>query len=113
MNIEAGRLRHRVTLQRPEVLQDTHGDIINTWRTVATVWAAVEPLSAREFIAARSIQSKADTRITVRYRADVQPDWRIVFRRRLYNIEGVLPDKDSGFEYLTIPASSGVSVDGQ
>ena len=31
----------------------------------------------------------------------------------VYNIHGVLWDKDSGLEYMTLPASMGVSDSGQ
>lgn len=52
--MQAGKLRHRVTLQEPVKEQNpTTGAVINTWRDVATIWAEVYPLSAREFIAAR------------------------------------------------------------
>uniref|UniRef100_UPI001F4AE784 phage head closure protein n=1 Tax=Klebsiella pneumoniae TaxID=573 RepID=UPI001F4AE784 len=46
----------------------TTGAVINTWRDVATLWAEVAPLSAREFIAAQASQGEVTTRITIRYR---------------------------------------------
>ena len=33
---------------------------------------------------------------------------RIVFRGRLFNIEGVLSDPVSGLEYMTLPCSEGL-----
>ena len=45
----------------------------------------------------------------IRYRSEIGPSWRIVHRETIYNIAGVLPDKDSGLEYLTIPVSAGVN----
>lgn len=116
-NVEAGRLRHKVTLQRREYLLDSSGDVIQdqngqaeyVWLTIAEPWAAVEPLSAREFIAAQTTESKVVARITMRYRADIDHAMRILFRGKVYNIEGVLSDKDSGLEYLTIPVSVGVN----
>lgn len=55
--MQAGKLRHRVTLQ--ETVKDqnpTTGAVKNTWRDVATVWAEVSPSSVREFIAAQAVQ---------------------------------------------------------
>lgn len=70
--MQAGKLRHRVTLQEPVKEQNpTTGAVINTWRDVATIWAEVYPLSAREFIAAQASQGEITTRITIRYRAGV------------------------------------------
>ncbi|EPK7574242.1 phage head closure protein [Klebsiella michiganensis] len=108
--MQAGKLRHRVTLQEPVKEQNsTTGAVINTWRDVANIWAEVSPLSAREFIAAQASQGEITTRITIRYRAGVTRKQRILYRDGIYNIEGVLPDPRSGREYLTLPCSEGVN----
>lgn len=107
--IAAGRLRNRVSLQRYEATQDPDtGDTIQQWVEAAKIWAAIEPISGREFIAAAASQSKVTTRIVIRYRT-VTHDMRIVHGEKIYNIEGVLPDKDSGIEYITLVASEGVN----
>jgi len=116
-NVEAGRLRHKVTLQERVDLVDSNGDAIQDqngqqeyiWQTVAEIWAAVEALSAREFIAAQTTESKVVARITIRYRQDLNYSMRILFRGKVYNIEGVLPDKYSGLEYITLPVSYGIN----
>lgn len=109
MPLPAGLLRHRITLQRQDQQRDADGGVAVEWQTVATVWAAIEPLSAREFIAGQALASDVDTRLTIRHRADVAADWRALQGDRIYAIRGVLADKDSGLEYLTLPCSSGVS----
>lgn len=108
--IRAGKLRHQVTLQERKTTRDPDtGDVIVAWADVATVWASVEPLSARDFIAAGVNQSQVTARITIRYRENISADMRILHRTKIYNIEGVLADKDSGREYLTLPVSEGVN----
>jgi SPP1 family predicted phage head-tail adaptor len=108
MTLAAGKLRHRVQLQTPADLQDeTTGGITRVWTTVATVWAAVEPLSAREFVQSAAEQSQVSARITIRRRSDINGAWRIVHGTKVYNVEGVLADKDSGLEYQTIVVSEG------
>lgn len=52
MSIKAGRLRHRITIQERVLTQDSDLNAVYDWRDVASVWAAIEPLSAREFLAA-------------------------------------------------------------
>lgn len=109
MTIEAGKLSHRVQIQRQVVAQNSSGDVTVTWATLATVWAAIEPLSAREFVQSASDQNKIVARVTVRYRSGIEPSMRVVHGQKLYNITGVLADKDSGLEYLTLPVSAGVN----
>lgn len=110
--MQAGKLRHRVTLQRQVQTRDADGGVVVAWQDVAPVWAAIEPLSAREFIAGQALTSDVDTRITIRHRADVQADWRAVKGSVIYAIRGVLPDKESGNVYLTLPCSSGANDGG-
>ena len=99
---------HRITLQRKEQAQNPlTGALTTTWATVATVWAAVEPLSAREFIAAQAGQSEVSARVVIRHRDDVDATMRALHRGKVYNIHGELADPKSGLEYLTLPVSEG------
>lgn len=123
MSLEAGRLRHRVRIERFDYLRDSNGDAVqdpNTgeiardWVEVATVWAAIEPLSAREFIQSQATQSQVTTRIVIRQRDDVDAGCRLIHVRSgredvIYNPAGVLADPDSGLEYQTLPCSQGVN----
>lgn len=123
MTLAAGRLRHRVSIERlvpvldtdGEVIQDPNtGEVLREWTLLGEAWAAVEPLSAREFIASQETQSKVEARIIVR-RQDyiINAADRIVHGVRVYNVAGVLEDRDSGLEYVTLPCSRGVSDSGQ
>lgn len=108
--MQAGRLRHRVLLQRTVKTQSpVTGAVTESWVDVATIRAEVVASSAREFVAAMATQSEVTTRITVRYRAEISNKDRILFRGKVYNIEGVLPDPVSGRDYLTLPCSEGVN----
>lgn len=110
MSIEAGKLRHRVTIQHPGSIQDqVTGEVVNGWTDVAKVWAAVEPVSGRELIASQASQSQIETRIVIRYRTDMNSKMRVLHRGMIYNIEALLPDKDSGLEYITLMCSGGVN----
>lgn len=107
----SGKLRHRVVIQRQVETQDsTNGVVIVSWQDVDTVWADISPISGREFITASAEMSDVTTRITIRYRADVTAKMRAYHpaKNKYYNIEGVLSDKDSGLEYLTLPCSEGL-----
>lgn len=108
--MRAGKLRRRVDIQRPLYQQDPEsGEMVRTWVDVwLRVPAAIEPLSAREFIAADATQSKVSARVVIRFRSGVDSTMRLIDRGRIYNIEGVLTDLESGREHLTLPCSEGV-----
>lgn len=110
MTQAAGKLNHRIRLESLQTSQDANGETVETWTHEGDVWANVSPVSGKEFIASAAMQSQIVARVTVRYRADIQATWRILFRNRYYNVEAVLADVVSGLEYLTLPCSLGVSV---
>ena len=125
MSLAAGELRHRVRIERYAEVPDSNGDplrgdqgeFIRAWQEVATVWAAIQPLSAREFVQSAAMQSQIVGRIVIRQRSGLDAAMRLVHLvngvpAAYYDPAGFLADKESGLEYLTIPVTAGVS-DGQ
>lgn len=88
--MDAGRLDKRVTLRSKVVAQDAWGAPVETWSDVATVWAAIEPLSGREFFAAAQVQAEQLTRITIRHRSGVTPSLRVVWGDRSFDVQAVI-----------------------
>lgn len=102
--LDAGKLRHRLTILELEQEQDSDtGEMESTWEELATVWGSLEPYSTKDYIAAGSMQEQTMARAVIRYRSDVTSGMRVSFRDQTYNISGPpLPDPDSGLEYLTL-----------
>lgn len=111
MALAAGKLRHRLLIQRPDTVQDpTTGEMVVTWADVASVWGSLEPLSAREFIASSAEQSEVRAKAVIRHRDDVDATMRVIHGGKQYQILGTLDDNWSGMEYITIPLAEGVRV---
>lgn len=113
MAMSAGRLRHRISIQKRVQQQNpTTGTITHTWQTVEgceALAAEVRFLSAREFISAQAMQSEIVARITIRHRAGLNAAMRIVHNGQVFNPKAFLPDPESGLEYLTVPVTLGVN----
>lgn len=111
MSLSAGRLRHRVAIEHQQHVQNpVTGEIVVSWIALhPDVPAAIEPLSAKEFIAAQALQSQVTTRITIRHRPSLDATMRINHQGTIYNPVAFLPDAESGKEYLTALCSSGVN----
>jgi len=110
--MQAGKLRHRVRIDSPAFAQDaTSGAMTPDWTLLANVWGSIEPLSARDFVAAQAVQSKVSARIVIRYRSDIVAGMRAVHDGMAYLIEGVLRDADSGRDYLTLVVSEGTKIE--
>lgn len=85
--MNAGKLRHRVTIQSPVEVQSGTGDPVVTWQDVATVWAMVEPLRGREYLAAKQTVSEIEVRVVIRYMAGITAKMKIVHGTDEYLIE--------------------------
>ena len=110
--MQSGKLRHRLSLQEQGQTQDPNtGQLVVKWQEVDKLWASVEPLSAREFIAAKTHQSQVSARVVIRAQDGINASQRLVDTRTgaIYNIEGVLRDPKSGHHWMTIPVSEGVN----
>lgn len=107
--MNAGDLRHRITIQRQHIdIDQTTGDRHVHWQDVVNVWAKISPVSVREFVQNQQQQHQVNTRITIRYRKDIDTDCRLVHDGKIYNIIGILADAYTGKEYLTLACEHGV-----
>lgn len=113
MTLAAGRLRHRVRLESPTATQDGEtGAPVMGWADEGDVWAAIEPVSVKDFIAADQRQANVTVRIVLRPVAGLDETWRVIHGARVYQIVGVLPDAESGLEYLTLACNQGANPAG-
>lgn len=111
MSLAAGKLRHRIVIERVVETQDVNTGAINVvWIEFTTVWASIQDLSAKELIAAQAEASKITTKIIVRQRSSIVSKMRLYHAAKdtYYNIEGIMDDSQSGLEYMTILCSKGV-----
>lgn len=106
--MEAGKLRHIVTLQSKTIGVDAYGGPIETWTDVATIRASVEPLSGWEKAQAQSVSAETSTKITIRYRVGVIAANRITFAGKFYNIQSII-DPDLRHREMIILASEGLN----
>ena len=106
--MRAGALRHRVQIQNYVEGVDEIGQPFYGWETVATVWAAVEPLQGREFFAAQTAFSETTTRIRMRYRPGITTTMRILFEGAFYNVQSVIEPHTRRRE-LQLMCKSGVN----
>ena len=88
--MNAGDLRHRITIQQNTPSQNSHGEPVASWSTLATVWAAVEPLTGREFFTTEQVQSELSVRFRIRHRTGITPLMRISWDSRTFTIENVI-----------------------
>lgn len=88
--MNAGKLRHRITLQRRDVTQDAFGAPVDTWTDVATVYASIDPLKGSQLLAAQAFGNETKAKIIIRYRPGITADMRVVFGAKIYDIHEII-----------------------
>jgi SPP1 family predicted phage head-tail adaptor len=92
--IISGRMRERVTVQRPMERQSPSGEATLEWQTVSTVWAQVRNLTARDYFAAQQAGTLATHRILMRFFNGLTPDCRMIWRGRTMEITSISEGED-------------------
>lgn len=90
MSYTAQELNRKITFQEEIIGQDpVTGEMVTTWTDLATVFAKVEPLVGREYMAAAAMHAEDTTKFTCRYRGDLNASMRIAFAGKHYNIQSI------------------------
>ncbi len=85
-------LTQRAALLASTLTPDGGGGFSQSWDAFASVWIALEPLSATDTVGADHLQSRVRHRITLRRRSDVAAGQRVQVGSRLFRIHAVLDD---------------------
>lgn len=111
MALRAGKLTKRVEVQELTETRDAHGGITETWTTIATRWASVEPLSGRERWSAEQVDSDITHRIRMRRFRGLTTNHRIRWDGRVFNLRSVLnlDEADVEHELLCVEPTGGAS----
>ena len=96
--MRAGELRNRITLQKPVHARSAFNEDVTTYVDVASVWAAIDWGSGRRFLEASQLNSEVQGVIRIRYRSDVQAQWRIAYGSRVFQILSIANIQERGRE---------------
>lgn len=103
--IDPGKMRHRITFQSFVGDGDSYGDPPlyddSQWEDAATLWAAIDPVSGKEFYAVEQSQSEVTHKIRCRYRAGLTTAMRIKFgAMRRFKIISIINWEERGESLL-------------
>jgi SPP1 family predicted phage head-tail adaptor len=108
--MDAGKLDRRLTIQQKTITRGSMGEVVETWATVAIVWARLLSSKGREFYSGGVQLGVEDAGFQIRYSAAVgamDQTWRVVYEGQPYNVFSV--SEVGRREYLTILAKRGAN----
>lgn len=93
---DPGKLRTRLVLEAPVETADDAGGVARAYAATANVWAAIEPLPAREAVDADGSGATLTHRITIRSGPTVTTRHRFTLGARTFRIATVRDPDESG-----------------
>ncbi len=98
--MKAGDLTERVTVERFTATYDELGQPIEAWAPLFTCWAAVEPLTGREYLAAQAAVSEVTAKIRMRFRPWMTAQDRVIHNGTTYGIESLVDVRSENRELV-------------
>lgn len=92
-----GELNRRLVLQAPVETADGAGGVVRSYPSTMTLWASVEPVSARNAVVADAPGATVTHRIVIRRRAAVTTRHRFVEGTTVYRIVTLRDDATRRF----------------
>jgi SPP1 family predicted phage head-tail adaptor len=106
--MEAGKLRHRVTIQKPVRSESAQsGEVELEWQDIGQAWAEIRPTNGREQQLYAQTGEQVSHVITCRYTTAITTDCRLAYRGRFFDVSGVT-DVDERRRELRITATEQV-----
>ena len=94
--MQAGQLRHKLDIETELNSQDAYGQTTQEWVVfLRGIWAAIEPISGREYFSSQQVNAEISHRIKIRYRTGITPNMRVKFSTRYFNIVSVIDLKEA------------------
>ena len=89
--LDIGRLRHRITFLKPtDTEKNSFNENVPVYTPFKTVWAAVEPMTGKEYAEAQKIRAETTYNIITRYIPGITSDMKISFRDKEFDIVSTL-----------------------
>lgn len=89
MATRLGKLRERITIQKPPQTDDLFGGKHDDedWIDVKHVWASIEPVSANQVFFSQSLEHRVTHKVIIRTFDDLESNMRIKFGERIFQIQ--------------------------
>ncbi|MGN6467972.1 MAG: phage head closure protein [Rhizobiaceae bacterium] len=100
LRIDPGRFRTELVLEEVSDASDGMGGEVETWSAVATVFAGLEPVSARSVFAADQTLETVTHLVTLRQEQDIRSGMRFAKGARVFDILTVYDPDETGRYFI-------------
>lgn len=88
--MRAGKLDKRIIFQTKTEDKNTYGEkSVTSWADTFTEWGNILELKGKESFEASQLVQKADIRLKIRYRTNIDEEMRFVYNNNYYDIYSI------------------------
>lgn len=90
--MQAGKLRHKITIQKQTETQDSYGEVDVTWSEYCKTFAQIMTTSGKESYESHQIYGQRTVKFKIRYNSTtkaITPKMRVYWGSRYFDIEDV------------------------
>lgn len=109
--MQAGKLNKRIAIQQKISARDAAGGDVYEWQNIhdtPTVWAEKVDRSGLQGFESGQDLSKVTARFRIRYREDIEPSMRVVYKDKFYAIQYVL-DLTGTHDFIELMCETGAN----
>lgn len=100
--MDAGKLRHRITIQKLEKTRSPSGQMVGDWVDVCTVWAQAKCTASKAVTDDGVIQHEGLYKFFIRYRPGITAEMRVLWEGRTFELVGPPADWEAEKSGLTL-----------
>lgn len=86
--------RSRIKLYKRSYTSNDMGGYSQSLILVATLWSKIEDLGGKEQLLFNKVSADKQYKISIRYRSDINPDMKVLYNKKYFNI--ITPPIDVG-----------------
>lgn len=92
-NLNPGKFNKKISIHSQSVISDGAGGYENKLTLIKSVWASIEPITAREYYEARQLSVEITHKIIVRSSEIINRTQVISYDGNLYDIQHIIEDE--------------------
>ena len=89
-DIAVGDFRHKVSLQRKDIVSDGVGGSTVAWTEYATPWTKITPKTGGEKVYLNRLNASGLSTVVMRYRSDISESDKLVYRGNEFQIRSII-----------------------
>ena len=107
-DLYAGKLIHKITIERETAVPDGYGGSTDTWSTHKSLKAFIKPISGRERLHSQRLEASMSHKVFIRFSGDIIASDRVNYNGRFFQIRAIVNIEERN-KWIELTCEEGVA----